>query len=151
MVGLYHCTWRRARLRIQAGRDIQRHHRRRVVVRLVDESAATGSRGALRRPVPSRPSIISEISSGHGMVAAWITPPALSHASRAAPAPLPAAGCHSPPPAASPAAPRPVYPDAQRHIRRRRCCHVSAEDQPVRAGGISTAGPAGTPPRPRAA
>ncbi len=23
MVGLYHCTWRRARLRIQAGRDIQ--------------------------------------------------------------------------------------------------------------------------------
>lgn len=37
MVGLYHCTWRRARLRIQAGRDIQRHHRRRVVVRLVDE------------------------------------------------------------------------------------------------------------------
>ena len=37
LVGLYHCTWRRARLRIQAGRDIQRHHRRRVVVRLVDE------------------------------------------------------------------------------------------------------------------
>ncbi len=37
MVGLYHCTRRRARLRIQAGRDIQRHHRRRVVVRTVDE------------------------------------------------------------------------------------------------------------------
>ncbi len=74
MVGLYHCTWRRARLRIQAGRDIQRHHGA-VVVRWW-MSAATGSRGALRRPVPSRPSIISEISSGHGMVAAWITPPA---------------------------------------------------------------------------
>ena len=37
VVGLNHCTWGRAGLRIQAGRDIQRHHRRRVVVRLVDE------------------------------------------------------------------------------------------------------------------
>lgn len=37
MVGLNDRPRRRAGLRIQAGRDIQSHHRRRMVVRLVDE------------------------------------------------------------------------------------------------------------------